>query len=84
MIFCFMYLYRKDATILNQELPGKTEYFISCQLTPIQYKVYLKLLELCKSCNTPILLSIMLFRCLCNHPAIFKEVRGGVKKRVIY
>ncbi|ORZ15099.1 SNF2 family N-terminal domain-domain-containing protein [Absidia repens] len=64
---------RKDASILNQELPGKTEYLISCQLTPMQYNIYLKLLELCRSCHTPILLSIMLFRCLCNHPSIFKE-----------
>ncbi|CAO3593304.1 unnamed protein product [Absidia cylindrospora] len=64
---------RKDATILNQELPGKTEYLLSCRLTPMQYSIYLKLLELCRSGSTPVLLSLMLFRCLCNHPAIFKE-----------
>ncbi|KAI8394256.1 P-loop containing nucleoside triphosphate hydrolase protein [Radiomyces spectabilis] len=64
---------RKNNTILNQELPGKTEYYIACRLTSIQFDLYQRFLESVLNSQRP-LIDIILFRAICNHPAVFEKM----------
>ncbi|KAI8089998.1 P-loop containing nucleoside triphosphate hydrolase protein [Halteromyces radiatus] len=66
-------IHRKDISILAQELPGKTEYYIQCRLTPMQYSTYMTFLEYPKLIRT-IMTQLMLFRAICNHPAIYTRM----------
>jgi hypothetical protein len=64
---------REDSAILDKELFGKTEYFITCRLTSLQFDMYTKVLE--KLSSYDLFFKMMVLRALCNHPAVFKKVK---------
>ncbi|KAI8064344.1 SNF2 family N-terminal domain-containing protein [Gongronella butleri] len=65
---------RRDAKILHNELPGISEFFITCRLTPLQLKLYAQFLSEAKtSCNN-ILVNLTVMRAICTHPAVLDKV----------
>lgn len=78
---------RADITAIEQDMPSKTEYFITIPLTELQkeaYDIYVKsVLELNttlsqKSRNTSLWNWLAMLRWLCNHPICWVE---GLKQR---
>ena len=69
-------IYRCDSKVLTKELPKKTEYYVACKLTNLQYKGYVALLELLKSYENP-MINLCVLRAMCNHPSIFYQVSNS-------
>ncbi|CAO3609665.1 unnamed protein product [Cunninghamella echinulata] len=67
------YVQRKSPAILDAELYGKSEYYIHCPLTPVQYKLYISLMEMLKL-NSSLFDTIAILRSICNHPSIIEKI----------
>ncbi|KAI8149383.1 P-loop containing nucleoside triphosphate hydrolase protein [Fennellomyces sp. T-0311] len=67
---------RRDATLLSKELPRKTEYYVACKLTSMQYEVYNALLEYFRQSDMreSALINLLLLRAVCNHPSILNQM----------
>ncbi|KAI9309252.1 P-loop containing nucleoside triphosphate hydrolase protein [Cunninghamella echinulata] len=67
------YVQRKSPAILDAELYGKSEYYIHCPLTPVQFKLYISLMEMLKP-NSSLFDTIAILRSICNHPSIIEKI----------
>ncbi|CAO3624019.1 unnamed protein product [Cunninghamella blakesleeana] len=71
---------RKGTATLDSELFGKSEFYIHCSLTPIQYELYSIFIEMITADisvmePTVSILSIMtVLRSICNHPSIVEKI----------
>ncbi|KAI9260606.1 P-loop containing nucleoside triphosphate hydrolase protein [Phascolomyces articulosus] len=67
---------RCGASVLTQELPKKTEYFVSCNLSEFQYKGYVALLRFFKSgaVQESPMINLCVLRAVCNHPSILHQM----------
>ncbi|KAI8981653.1 P-loop containing nucleoside triphosphate hydrolase protein [Mycotypha africana] len=64
--------HRRDGSVLNLDLPPKTEYVIRFKLSPFQLEGYKNLIELSQAMNP--LVGLLTLRAICNHPKIFKNL----------
>ncbi|KAI7868692.1 P-loop containing nucleoside triphosphate hydrolase protein [Mucor mucedo] len=63
--------HRRDGSILEKQLPSKTEYLVRFKLSPVQHIGYTFLLK-SGFAHTP-LTSLFVLRSMCNHPKIFHK-----------
>ncbi|KAI9322489.1 P-loop containing nucleoside triphosphate hydrolase protein [Dichotomocladium elegans] len=65
---------RRGAELLDVDLPRKTEFYVSCRMTNIQYAGYKQLLDHFRRSNESVMIGFIALRALCNHPAILRKL----------
>ncbi|PVU91767.1 hypothetical protein BB559_003992 [Furculomyces boomerangus] len=77
---------RQDASVLNTEVPPKTEFFIMCTLTPMQLRLYKAFLasfqESVGPTNKGIISRYSTFTAICNHPGALKLVLNARRDKL--
>ncbi|KAF7728009.1 hypothetical protein EC973_006774 [Apophysomyces ossiformis] len=69
-------IHRRDASILQVDLPKKIEYYVYVGLTSTQYLAYDRFLKDVMEFDTDHspLISLILLRAICNHPSVFRKM----------